>query len=94
MPGDGTYEMGGVDGKDWGLYESAGGSGPGPCTWSIRAVRRYDAAEELASGETPPGEKVSVDIEPDGGVGVWDGMIGDHRIVFVTNNCGAWQVKN
>jgi hypothetical protein len=89
MPGNGTYQMGGIDGKDWGVWQSDGAEAG--CEWSINAVRRYEGGELLDSGQGAPGEHVRVDIEPDGGVGTLDGMIGDHRIVFMTNRCGPWR---
>ncbi|MGH3555056.1 MAG: hypothetical protein ACRDT5_21215 [Mycobacterium sp.] len=88
MPGDGTYPMGGVDGKDWGIWQSDGALDG--CQWSIRAVSRYAGADVLDSGDAAPGEPVRVDIEPDGGVGVLTGEINGHRIVFATQGCASW----
>jgi hypothetical protein len=34
-----------------------------------------------------------VNIQPDGDVSVWSGEIDDdHRVVFMTNGCGAWRL--
>lgn len=89
MPGNGTYEMGGMDGKDWGPYEAVA---TGNCQWSIRSVARYRAGLILDEGTAAPGETVRVNIQPDGDVSTWDGMIDDdHRLVFMTNGCGTWQ---
>lgn len=83
MPGNGTYRMGGMDGKNWGLYTAGGGPG---CKWSITSVSPYRDGQELNSGTVP-----RADIEPDGDTNL-DGLIGDHRIVFMTNGCGAWHI--
>ena len=96
MPGNGTYEMGGADGKNWGVWVSDGTTGvkPGkPCTWSIVSVARYRGGEVLDQGEAPAGQKATADIEPDGDVHSFDGTIGEdhHRLVFMTSNCGAWK---
>lgn len=99
MPGNGTHEMGGVDGKNWGTWESDGTTGVTPgtnCTWSIRSVAPNRGGEILEEGQTPSGQPATVNIQPDGGVSTFDGTIGDdnHRIVFMTNNCGAWKPKS
>ena len=96
MAGNGTHEMGGADGKNWGVWESDGTTGVVPgknCTWSIRSVAQYRPGIVLDEGEAPAGEIVQVSIEPDGDVNSFDGTIGDdnHRLVFMTNNCGAWK---
>lgn len=89
MPGNGTYEMGGMDGKDWGPYEA---TATGNCQWSIRSVARYRAGLILDEGTAAPGETVRVNIQPDGDVSSTSGMIDDdHRLVFMTNGCGKWQ---
>ncbi len=88
MPGNGTHEMGGMDGKDWGVYEA---TATGNCQWSIRSVARYRPGLILDEGAAAPGETVQVNIQPDGDVGTFDGMIDDdHRLVFMTNSCGNW----
>lgn len=90
MPGDGTHNMGGVDGKDWGVWRSSGARATDrPCTWSIRSVARYRGGLVLDSGEAAYGETVTVNIQPDGNVGL-SGMIGDHRLVFMTHGCAPW----
>lgn len=92
MPGNGTHKMGGMDGKDWGIWQA---TAPGDCQWSIRAVRTYTGGEVLYEGTAAPGEVVRVNIQPDGKVAATTGMIdGDHRIVFMTNGCGAWQIAS
>ncbi len=95
MAGNGTHQMGGVDGKNWGEWVSDGTTGVvagGTCTWSIRSVAQDRPGIVLDQGEAPSGEKVRVVINPDGD-GSSDGTIGEdnHRIVFMTNNCGAWK---
>lgn len=92
MPGDDTYSMGGVDGRDWGVWTATVPSG-GRCSWSILSVTRYRGTEILDGGSGEPGEQVRVDIEPDGDVGTFDGMIGDHRIMFRTYGCGPWTTR-
>jgi hypothetical protein len=96
MAGDGTHQMGGADGKNWGVWVADGTTGVKPgknCTWSLRSVASDRPGEILNEGETPSGQTVTVDIEPDGDVSTFDGTIGDdnHRLVFMTNNCGAWR---
>jgi hypothetical protein len=40
------------------------------------------------------GELVRASIQPDGDVSTFTGEIdNDHRIVFVTNGCGAWSAE-
>ena len=85
--------MGGVDGKSWGMWVSDGPR-DGVCSWSIRSVSRYAAADVLDSGESPAGQPVRVDIEPDGDPSSFTGEIGGHRIVFETQNCGPWKAAH
>jgi hypothetical protein len=88
MPGDGTFKMGGIDGKDWGLYQA---TATGNCERSIRSVARYRPGLILDSGAAGPGEAVRVNIQSDGHVDSWSGEFNDdHRLVFMTNACGAW----
>jgi hypothetical protein len=89
IPGNGTYQMGGIDGKDWGVYEA---TATGNCAWSIRSVARYRPGDVLDSGTARAGERVRVNIQPDGDVNSFTGEIGDHRLVFMTNSCGTWQL--
>lgn len=87
MPGDGTYEMGGVDGKNWGVYQADGGPN---CQWSIRSVAPYRPGLIFDAGTEP-----RVSIQPDGDVDVFSGQIDDdHNIVFMTSGCGAWRMQN
>ena len=90
MPGNGTYQMGGIDGKDWGVYEA---TATGNCEWSIRSVARYRPGLVLDSGTAVPGEAVRVNVQPDGDVSSISGEINkDHRLVFMTNGCGVWHL--
>ncbi|OBJ72300.1 hypothetical protein [Mycobacterium colombiense] len=90
MARSGTYQMGGIDGKDWGVYQA---TATGNCEWSIRSVARYRAGLILDSGTAGPGETVRVNIQADGDVSSWSGEINnDHRLVFMTNGCGVWQL--
>lgn len=92
MPGDGIHNIGGMDGKNWGIWEA---TAPGQCEWSIREVRTYAAGEITDEGTADPGQTVRVNIQPDGNVSVFTGMIDDdHRIVFMTHGCGAWRFIN
>ncbi len=78
-----------MDGKDWGVYEA---TATGNCQWSIRSVAPYRPGLILDEGSAAPGEVVRVNIQADGDVSSWDGMIDDdHRLVFMTNGCGKWQ---
>lgn len=89
IPGDGTHQMGGMDGKNWGTWEA---TATGDCQWSIRAVRSYAGGQVLDEGTAAAGQSVRVNIQPDGKVSATSGMIdGDHRIVFMTSGCGAWR---
>lgn len=89
MSGNGTHEMGGMDGKDWGVYEATATRN---CQWSIRSVARYRPGLILDEGTATPGDTVRVDIQPDGDVSSWDGTINDdHRLVFMTSGCGKWE---
>jgi hypothetical protein len=91
MAGNGTFNLGGVDGKNWGVYEA---TATGNCQWSIRSVARYREGLILDSGTGIPGENVSVNIQPDGDVNSVTGQIDDdHRLVFMTNGCGSWRAK-
>jgi hypothetical protein len=92
IPGNGTHQMGGMDGKNWGVYQA---TATGNCQWSIRSVASYRPGVVLDEGTAAPGETVRVNIQPDGDVNTWDGTIdGDHRLVFMTNSCGKWQLVN
>ncbi|SHQ74720.1 Uncharacterised protein [Mycobacteroides abscessus subsp. abscessus] len=89
MSGNGTFKLGGVEGKNWGVYEARA---TGNCQWSIRSVARYREGWILDSGTAATGEKVTVDIQPDGDVNSFTGQINDdHRLVFMTNGCGIWR---
>ncbi|WP_255795320.1 hypothetical protein [Mycobacteroides abscessus] len=89
MSGNGTFNLGGADGKNWGVYEV---SAIGNCQWSIRSVARYREGWILDSGTAAAGERVTVDIQPDGNVNSFTGQIdGDHRLVFMTSGCGTWR---
>lgn len=90
MPGNGTFEMGGAGGKNWGVYTATVPADSSGCQWSIRSVARYRPGLVLDEGAGTPGGTVRVDIAPDGDVGMLDGMIGDHRLVFMTSGCGPW----
>lgn len=82
--------MGGVDGKNWGVYTATVPAGS-TCQWSIRSVAPYRGGEILDEGQGESGETVQASIQPDGDVSTWTGMINDdHRIVFMTSGCGAW----
>lgn len=89
--GNGTFNLGGVDGKNWGAYEA---TATGNCQWSIRSVARYRSGLILDSGSAAPGEKVTVNIQADGDVSAVSGEIDDdHRLVFMTNGCGTWRTN-
>lgn len=89
MVGNGTFKLGGVDGKNWGVYAA---TATGNCQWSIRSVAPYRDGWILDSGTAAPGENVSVNIQSDGDVNSFTGEIdGDHRLVFMTNSCGTWR---
>lgn len=90
MPGDGNHPMGGVDGKDWGLWQSTGSSTP--CEWSIRVTSPDSGATVLDSGQGAPGQPVRVSIQPFGDVSTMTGEIDGQRMVFQTTGCGAWRL--
>lgn len=83
--------LGGVEGRNWGVWESEGASDTGKCEWSIRRVRPDAGADVLDSGQAAPGEKARADIEPDGDVDTSSGEIDAHRIVFMTSGCLPWR---
>ncbi|AEL20095.1 hypothetical protein PBI_BUZZLYSEYEAR_49 [Mycobacterium phage BuzzLyseyear] len=93
IPGDGTHNMGGADGYDWGTYTATiPPSSPG-CTWAVVSIADYRGGETLREGEAPSGT-VRANIQPDG-VASWTGTInGDHRIVFRTSGCGTWTMTD
>ncbi|AVP42396.1 hypothetical protein SEA_PIPER2020_42 [Mycobacterium phage Piper2020] len=89
IPGDGTHNMGGADGYDWGTYTATVPPGSQGCTWAIISVAEYRGGETLREGQASSGT-VRANIQPDG-VASWTGTIGgDHHIVFRTSGCGAW----
>lgn len=91
MSGNGTFKLGGVEGKNWGVYEARA---TGNCQWSIRSIARYREGWILDSGSAATGEKVTVHIQPDGDVNSFTGQIdGDHQLVFMTSGCGTWSAK-
>lgn len=95
IAGNGTHQMGGMDGKNWGEWVSDGtGKQSVACTWSVVSVADDRPGEVLDEGESPAGQPVTVSIQPDGDVSM-GGSIGPdkHRLVFMTNNCGAWRIK-
>lgn len=89
MPGDGWHLMGGVDGKDWGLWEATGSSVA--CKWSIRATHPYSAAEILREGESAPGQRAQANIVPFARPSSITGEIDGYRVGFQTNGCGSWK---
>lgn len=91
MVGNGTFNLGGMDGKDWGVYQA---TATGNCQWSIRSVARYRPGLILDEGTGGPGEQVTVNVQPDGDVSTFSGEIDDdHRLVFMTNGCGTWSMS-
>lgn len=91
MPGDGAYSMGGADGKDWGIWESFGGSADS-CQWSIRAVSRYTPGQVLDSGEVGTNVSTRVSIQPLPDSSGLTGEAHGFRVVFITNGCGSWRI--
>lgn len=90
IPGDGTYNMGGADGKDWGIWESSGGSAN--CQWSIHAVSRYTPGQVLDSGGADMNQQVRVSIQPLPDSSGLTGESHGFRVVFMTNGCGSWRL--
>jgi hypothetical protein len=91
MVGNGSFNIGGVDGKEWGVYETIA---TGSCQWSIRSVSRYREGLIVDTGAGNPGETLTVNIQPDGDVRTFTGEIDDdHRLVFMTNGCGTWRMS-
>ncbi|OYN80478.1 hypothetical protein CG716_09725 [Mycolicibacterium sphagni] len=82
--------MGGADGHDWGPYTATVPAGS-TCRWSIVSVAPYRPGETLNEGTVQSGQMARANIQPDGDVSGWTGMIdGHHRLVFMTNGCGPW----
>lgn len=92
MAGNGTHSMGGIDGKDWGSWESDGARS-GTCTWSVRFVSPNAPAEVLDEGESPAGQSARVNIQPIGDVSSISGEISGGRMVFMTSNCEPWRLS-
>lgn len=90
MPGNGYHNIGGVDGKDWGVWQSTGS--PQPCSWSIRLTDPYGPATILREGTADPGQSVRVTINPPGDVSSISGVVKatGGRVVFQTSGCGSW----
>ena len=80
MSGDGTHEMGGVGGKNWGVWESGGAKAAEGCEWSVRMIDPYGPAVILDEGSAAVGERARVAINP----------VGDANLVFVTSGCQPW----
>ncbi|MGQ9349721.1 hypothetical protein [Mycolicibacterium gilvum] len=92
MNGDGYHKMGGIDGKNWGVWLTP--RAPTECTWSIRLTSPYTGATILNEGHAPPGQGVRVSIQPPGDVSSISGEIDGGRVVFQTTGCGAWRLAS
>ncbi|GJO17870.1 hypothetical protein NJB1507_08390 [Mycobacterium marinum] len=92
MPGNGTYNMGGVDGKDWGVWGSD--ATPSVCIWSIVANSAYSPASILDHGRVEPGEAAQVNIQPLGDTSSITGESHGVRLKFITNGCGSWRLMD
>lgn len=90
MPGDGTYNMGGMDGKNWGTWASVPQATG--CVWSVRAVNPQAPAMELDSGMAEPTERARVTINPPGDVSLGGDIDGTYQVVFITRGCGSWRL--
>ncbi|OBB33578.1 hypothetical protein A5792_10675 [Mycolicibacterium peregrinum] len=82
MPNDGTFKMGGVDGKNWGVWKSDGARADDGCEWSIRVIDPNGPAIVLDEGTTGRNQNAQVAINPVKGA----------NIVFVTNGCQPWSI--
>lgn len=93
MRGDGYHQMGGIDGKDWGVWVSTGS--PQPCTWSIRVTDPYGPATILREGTAEPGQPARVAINPPGDISSISGEVKatGGRVVFQTSGCGSWAAE-
>ena len=92
MDGDGYHNIGGIDGKDWGIWESTGS--PQPCQWSIRLTSPYAGATVLREGNSPPNTPTRASIQPPGDVSSITGQTdGGGRVVFQTHGCGRWSTS-
>lgn len=80
IPNDGTHKMGGVGGKNWGVWESAGARADDGCEWSVRMIDPQGPATILDEGTAGKGERATVAINP----------VGDANLVFVTSGCQPW----
>jgi len=93
MPGDGYHQLGGVDGKSWGVWRSTGSTQP--CEWSIRVTDPNGPATILDEGTAGAGESVRVNIQPPGDVSGMTGKLPNGgRVVFVTHGCGEWTLED
>ncbi len=90
IPGNGYHNIGGLDGKYWGIWQSTGS--PNECTWSIRLTSPNYGATILDQGGSAANTPVRVNIQPPGDVSSLTGEIdGGGRIVLQTSGCGAWK---
>lgn len=80
IPGDGTYPVGTIDGKNFGIWQSS--PAPAECIWSIVAKDNYEPVVVLDHGTGIPGEVARANVQPKG----------DHPILFITHGCGTWHL--
>lgn len=86
IEGDGTHQMGGMGGKNWGVWQARNPTGK--CVWSIRLINPYTGAIELDSGGS---ERTRVSVQPPGSVSL-SGEVDGGRVVFITSGCGTWRL--
>ncbi len=92
MLGNGTYNMGGIDGKYWGIWST--GPVPSRCVWSIVAQSGYSPASVLDHGISEPGEIAQVNIQPLGDSSALTGESHGIRLRFITSGCGTWRLMD
>lgn len=77
----GTHEMGGMNGKNWGVWETGGARGDDGCNWSVRMIDPNGPAIVLDEGTAGRGENVRVVVNP----------IRGEKLVFMTSGCETWK---
>lgn len=90
IPGNGYHDIGGIEGKHWGAWQSTGSSTE--CMWSIRLASPHSGATILDQGIGEANTPLQVHIQPPGLVSSITGEIDGHRVVFHSNGCGSWKL--
>nr|MCH9730329.1 hypothetical protein [Actinomycetes bacterium] len=88
--GNGYHDIGGIDGKYRGAWQSTGSSTE--CMWSIRLTSNRSEASILDQGIGAANTPLQVHIQSPGLASSITGEIDGHRVVFQSNGCGSWKL--